>query len=163
MCWTVAIPITLLVIVRRGDHGPGHLAIPLVLLWAVVIFELRTLLFPFGSSLRLSPAAFSFGTALGRRSHSWAGVRGFRVRPRRVLLFWSKEVVAFSFSGDGAPPMHADDPSWRHFEHEIPNMYELSPAALAELLNEFLHRVTDAAAPSGNRLTDLVNEYNGHI
>jgi len=160
MCFGLAIPITFLVLLLYGEHGPGRLAIPLVFLWAVAVFQLKTLLYPGGSTLRLSPAAFSFGTALGRRSHSWGGVREFHARRRRVLFFGAREVIAFSFSGDGAPDMQPDDAGWRPFEHDIPNMYEDSPAALAELLNEYMRRVRDAAASDGYRLSDLVTEYN---
>ena len=78
MCCALAVPVTFHVFSHRGEAGLAHLAIPLVLLWAVVIFELRTLLFPDGSSLRLSPEGFTFGTVLGRRTYRWAGVRRFQ-------------------------------------------------------------------------------------
>ena len=77
-----------------------------------------------------------------------------------MKVFWSKEVVAFSFFGDGAPHIHPDDPSWQQFEHEIPNVYEITPAALADLLNEYMRRVMDAADPNKASLAAFVNEYN---
>lgn len=159
MCFALAVPVTFHVFSHRGEAGPVHLAIPLVLLWAVAIFQLQTLLFPGGSSLRLSPEGFTFGTVLGRRTYRWTGLRRFQMRRRRVLLFWSKEVVAFSFVGDGAPHMHPDDPSWRPFEHEIPNIYQMAPAALADLLNEYMRRVMDTADDEAP-LAAFVCEYN---
>lgn len=145
ICFGFAVPVTFHVFSHRGQVGPVHLAVPLVLLWAAAIFQLQTLLFPGASSFRLSPEGFTFGTVLGRRRYRWTGVRQFQMRRRRVKLFWSREVVAFSFSGDGAPQMRPDDPSWRSFEHEIPNIYQITPAALADLLNDYMRRVMGAA------------------